>query len=239
MRSDAHDQHARGRDDAARGAPANLAQLLAAARTPAHAGMGQASAGASGADDFLGMQHLLFTCADVPCALPIVALREVLPSLPQTVQLPASPDWMLGVFPLRTELLGLVDPAPLLLGRPTSNLPPPTGPLNWSDVSVPRRTAPPSPFGGGVPGELPTTALVVGTGEACLAWAISNVGALTPVHDDEIETDPRLLAALPIGERYVAGVYTPPGGQQHIIVRADHLLHDLLHALEEDEQRHG
>jgi len=63
-----------------------------------------------------GIEHLLFVCAGVPCAAPLAELREALPTMPRTTQLPFSPPWLLGLFPLRTEIIGLVDPTPLLTG---------------------------------------------------------------------------------------------------------------------------
>jgi chemotaxis signal transduction protein len=59
---------------------------------------------------------LLFVCAGVPCAAPLAELREALPTLPRTTPLPFSPPWLLGLFPLRTEIIGLVDPVPMLTG---------------------------------------------------------------------------------------------------------------------------
>lgn len=67
-----------------------------------------------------GTEHLLFVCAGVPCAAPLAELREALPTMPQTIPLPFSPPWLLGLFPLRTEIIGLVDPTPLLLGQLTT-----------------------------------------------------------------------------------------------------------------------
>lgn len=64
----------------------------------------------------VGAEHLLFVCAGVPCAAPLAELREALPTMPHTTQLPFSPPWLLGLFPLRTEIIGLVDPVPLLTG---------------------------------------------------------------------------------------------------------------------------
>jgi len=63
-----------------------------------------------------GVEHLLFVCAGVPCAAPLADLREALPIMPRTTPLPFSPPWLLGLFPLRTEIIGLVDPVPLLTG---------------------------------------------------------------------------------------------------------------------------
>ena len=151
-----------------------------------------------------GAHYLLFTCMTLACAVTLETLREVLPTVPATIPLPHTPSWMFGLFALRAELLGLVDPAPLLLG-----------------ASAPGSGDPP-----------PTATILVGDGEHTLGWAVERVGAITLVRDDEILRDPPLTAS--IADRYYAGLYTPAdGGQRHIILHARHLLDDLLLALEE------
>lgn len=45
----------------------------------------------------------------------LTALREVLAVVPPFTPVPLSPPWLLGIFPLRTELVTLVEPWPFLL----------------------------------------------------------------------------------------------------------------------------
>src|SRR5271165_459536 len=147
--------------------PSYLAQLPVAARTHPvelfeHL-LQSARGGAAQAEPRDGTEYLMFTCADIRCAVPLKSLREVRPSLPPVVSLPFSPDWLIGIFPLRTQLLALVDPAPLLLGRATTQV------SSWQQSerthsSLYRRrvsTALVNPL-------FPTTALLVGEGEGVL-----------------------------------------------------------------------
>ena len=162
-----------------------LVQLLAAARANSVYAMDHlvqnAQSGLSSTEPRIGSEYLLFACADVPCAVPLKALREVRPSLPQVVPLPFSPDWLIGIFPLRTQLLALVDPAPLLLGRPADHV------TSWLKPQRPRNslyerrvTAPlVNPL-------FPTTALLIGEGERVLAWAVTGVSDIVLVSDEQI-----------------------------------------------------
>src|SRR5260370_6355396 len=110
-----------------------------------------------------GTEHLLFVCADIRCALPLMALREVLPSVPHVVPLPFSPDWMLGIFPLRSEMMGIADPAPLLFGHA-------------DDAVRAAHLSPPAPHGENGsplrPGPPRTPVLVIGTEARALALAV-------------------------------------------------------------------
>lgn len=152
-----------------------------------------------------GSEYLLFTCRQTPCAVPLHQLREVLPTLPRTVTLPFSPPWLLGIFPLRTELLGLVDPAPAL----------------FSDLSAEGAT--PSP----------TTALVVGEGDTLLALAVTSVGDIARVQPEEIVPNSS-PGGPPVAVSYARARYVPPGGgPAYAIVDLPRLLGDLLAALTE------
>jgi len=101
--------------------PTDLTQLLATARASRATAVAQllqqAEQTSNAARTTVGVEHLLFVCANIPCAVPLTDLREALPTLPQTTPLPFSAPWLLGIFPLRTEVIGLADPIPLLLGR--------------------------------------------------------------------------------------------------------------------------
>jgi chemotaxis signal transduction protein len=220
-----------------------LVQLLAAARANSVDAMDRllqkAESDALAVAPPDGAEYLLFACADVPCAVPLTALREVRPSLPQVVPLPFSPDWLIGIFPLRTELLALVDPAPLLLGRSADHAASWLMPQNARHSLYERRVTAPlvNPL-------LPTTALLIGEGERVLAWAVTAVGDIVAVQDEQItpadEANLGSIAGTPMLERYVTGVFTPPqSDQSYMILDARLVLDDLLAALEERGQDDG
>lgn len=163
------------------------------------------------------VDYLLFACAGAACAVRLSALREVLPFRPAAVRLPESPDWLVGVFALRAELFGLVDPAPLLL-----------------------------PGAGATRGLDPAGALLVGTGERTLAWLVTEVGAIATARDDELlpaggpgEAD-GAGGAPPIARPYLTGWLVVSGtGRRHAVIDAEALLNDLLRALERRAGAHG
>lgn len=222
---------------AAGAVPEELAQLLAAARSDVPGSLEHLLRRVETAHDALervsGVEYLLFVCADIACAVPLAMLREVLPSVPKTVPLPFSPDWMLGIFPLRSEMLGLVDPAPLLLGSVD-------GAISSSFIpSVERTGQRASPFG---PGLSSRPALVVGDETRSLAWAVSGVGDIAVVQEADLLTpgDVASRVTLPFDERYVSGLYIPgDDAGRYVVLQADRLLDDLLAALEERDDHNG
>lgn len=152
-----------------------------------------------------GSEYLLFSCGHTSCAVPLRDLREVLPALPAVVPLPFSPPWLLGVFPLRTELFGLVDPAPILLGRSAPSAEP----------------------------AHPTTALVAGDDDGLIGLAVSGVGDIALVQPEEIVRDATLDAA-GVALPYAAGHYVSPNdGRAYAIVNMPRLVADVLQALTE------
>ncbi|HKV83029.1 MAG TPA: chemotaxis protein CheW [Ktedonobacterales bacterium] len=180
-----------------------------------------------------GDEYLLFLCAGIPCAAPLRALREVLLSTPRPVFLPFSPRWMLGVFPLRMEMIGLVDPVPLLLGDLGGETP--FWPADTPAPSFP--TVVSSQYGART-----TPTLIVGAPGQTLAWLVQAVGDIARVTEDELVTSPEQIAAarLPFVSRYVAGIYAPPqGGQQHVALDADALMADLVEGLREKDGENG
>lgn len=154
---------------------------------------------------------LLFRCAGVDCAVPLVALREVLPRCPVSLPLPHSPDWLLGVFALRAELIGLVDPAPLLLGAASE-----------------RTTA--GPY---------SAALIAGAGERVLAWAVESIGATAPFTAEAAGVASGewgaagLGAESPAAAAYTIGVIAPEPGRRCVVIDVEALLAEMLRALEE------
>lgn len=179
-----------------------------------------------------GTGYLLFRCAGVECAVPLSVLREVLPAVPQAIYLPFSPEWMLGIFPLRNEMVGLVDPLPVLSRRGMSyERPDPRDFAHQSDDGISSTLA--RDAAGILPGHVSTTAIVVGSGERCLAWVVEAVGDIALVQDGELHS----LAEhtphdLPIAPRYILGYYASRETRAHaVILDAEALLTDLLEAL--------
>jgi chemotaxis signal transduction protein len=212
-----------------------LADLLAAARANSVEAMDHllhsTHSGLAPNESRTGDEYLLFACADIPCAVPLKSLREVRPSLPQVVPLPFSPDWLIGIFPLRTQLLALVDPAPLLFGRPADHvsswLKPQRNSLYERRVTTPLE----NPL-------FPTTALLVGEGEGVLAWAVTAVGDIVLIPDEQIVSTGVLPTPMP--EKYVAGIYAHSSGEQrYLILNVEVVLADLLAGLLEKEQSDG
>lgn len=235
---DSRDTPAPERSAPEHSAPADLAQLMMAARANTVGAMERlletAQTGELPTQLPTGTGYLLFVCAGEECAVPLSALREVLPSVPRAVYLPFSPEWMLGIFPLRNEMLGLVDPVPLLTRRDT----PSSG-----ETSVSRSMPESWPLRDGAgmaAGRTPATALVVGSADRCLAWAVESVGDIAMVQDAELlEVDASDLPNLPFERRYVAHRYTPVGSATPIFVLdAEALLTDLLDALEKGSEGH-
>jgi len=203
--------------------PSGLADLLAAARANTPEAMERLLHAASATPaSASGVEHLLFTCADMPCALPLTVLREVMRAAPAATPLPHSPPWMHGVFPAQSEILALVDPAPMLLGR-----------QHLAAVDPPARPAGTRPA--------TTMALVVGDGERALAWLVDTVGDITPVEAKDVR-DVRAAsgAGMPPRERYLVGVYEQTHtGARYALLDAERLLNDLLDAIAEGGANHG
>jgi chemotaxis signal transduction protein len=150
-----------------------------------------------------GSEYLLFTCGQTSCAVPLACLREVLPALPSPVPLPFSPPWLLGVFPLRLDVLGLVDPTPMLLGAHA-----------------------PAPQIGST-----ATAIVAGD-DTLLALAVSSVGDIALIQPEEISAR-RADDAPGVVATYSLGRCTPQNGGTYELVDMPRLIDDLVYALRE------
>lgn len=204
--------------------PPPLAQLLTVTRANTAEVMErlllQAQTGEAPFEEITGTEYLLFSCGGVDCGVPLVSLREVIPTLPQVAPLPASPGWMMGIFALRTEMMALIDPVPMLLDNAELHADPYHSPH-------PRTTSDPQP----------RSALIVGTGERCLAWAIALVGDIVRLEDGKIMPHMRatMAGAREVRQRYIAGDYImPQDGRRYTLLQTDVVLDDVLHALEEE-----
>ncbi len=218
--------------------PPPLAQLLTVTRANTAGVMErlmlQAQTGETPFEELTGIEYLLFTCGGVECGVPLAALREVLPALPQVAPLPASPEWMMGVFALRAEMIALVDPAPVLLDHAAAYATPRPSPASHT---APVASTLPQDRSQASSIHRPRSALIVGTGERCLAWAISLVGDLVRLEDHEIlpHTHEATADAPRVRERYILGDYiVPENGRRYTLLNAELVLDDVLHELEED-----
>jgi chemotaxis signal transduction protein len=162
-----------------------------------------------------GDEYLFCECRQLRCAVALRELREVLPVLPAAVPLPFSPPWLLGVCSVRTELVGLVDPAALLL---------PTG------------DAARAPYDPTAPAEPPalTATLIVGEDERLLGLAVAGLGAITAIAPDQIGTLP-IGGGPAAGAPFVRGWYTPAAGEaSRAVLDLPALVAALLLALAEE-----
>jgi chemotaxis signal transduction protein len=191
--------------------PADLAQLVGqtSAREDVEGFLQQAHPSDSVADEAIGSQYLLFTCGGVQCAVALRALREVLPQVPAAVPLPHSPPWTLGVFALRSELIALVDPAPVLLGERSTR----------ERVQV-------------------GAALLVGKGPRTLGWAVGDIGAIRVIRPEEISPLPSPAVPV-WERYALGVCTPASAEDTYVLLDADRLLDDLLNELEERERSNG
>jgi chemotaxis signal transduction protein len=168
-------------------------------------------------------QYLLFECGGIDCAVPLAELREVRNAIPRTIPLPGSPDWMLGIFPVRSEMLALVDPIPALFGELEQASPARTAQLPAPDLEH-------------------ASVLIIGTGERSLALVIDRYSGTPTIPSQELDPSAQTLAStgLPIAAHYVIGIFRPAdAGRTYMVLHADHLLSDLIAALEEADESNG
>jgi chemotaxis signal transduction protein len=128
------------------------------------------------------------------------------------VALPFSPPWLLGVFAHRTELLGLVDPAPLLLGAARG--------------AVRDPSAPP-----------PAATLIVGHDDQMLGLAVEALGEIVLIRPDEIAaTSGEPMDETSVAPPYLRGYYQPPAADDAVayaVVDLEPFVATLLDALRE------
>lgn len=170
-----------------------------------------------------GVQRLVVWLRGAPYLVALAELREALPTLPAYAALPFSPPWLLGVFPLRTELVALVDPWPILYGAPDSPPAPPAPPHAPTSVS-------------GVSGPLEgPRALVVGDDGRLLALLVDRIGEIivTPTGADTEDTKDTEVARR-TAARYLAPADDVAGMEQPAqSLRVALLANDILATLEE------
>ena len=175
-----------------------------------------------------GDEHLLCWLGETPYLVRLADLREVLPSLPPHVALPFSPQWLWGVFPLRADLVALVDPSPTLLHGPAAA----RRMTGAAGAGLPRTTTsaagrPDSP-----------RALVGGEGDHLLALVANRIGDIYPLRPDDAgdANDPAYapVAAAQALPAYVAGVYLIAGLERPALaLRIAQVCDDIFAALQE------
>ena len=170
-----------------------------------------------------GQQYLLFWVGEWPCLVRLSELREALPAVPRHVALPFSPYWLWGIFPLRTDIVALIDPMPMLtLGSDAAG--------QASDASLARLSSTSA-----VGRAEPLRALIVGEDEHQLALLVDRIGDICMIRDDDRRPLPSLSApgSAPLPQ-YVAEAFAMPGlDGVALALRVAQLVEDVLSALEE------
>jgi chemotaxis signal transduction protein len=165
-----------------------------------------------------GAEFLTFSCDGIACATPLGAIREALMTTPAIASLPDSPDWFLGVFQLRAEIMGAADIRPLVMGQEI------VGEGALAHELYPALTG-------------RERAIIVGTGAQSLAFLVESIGDILSLRPHEILRDlvehPAFGAIAP---RYRLGLLAPDGHTTRFaLVALDALLVDMLTALTDPE----
>jgi chemotaxis signal transduction protein len=163
-------------------------------------------------------EFLTFSCDGIACAAPLAAIREVLNSVPVIASLPDSPTWFLGVFQLRTEILGAADMRPLLAASAGVG-----GVSSTHDADS------------ALTGH--ERAIVIGTGVRSLALLVESIGDILTLRPHEILSElvehPAFGAIAP---RYRLGLLAPDVHQTRFaLIAPDTLLTDAINALTNSE----
>lgn len=180
-------------------------------------------------------EYLSCTIGGVACAASFESIQEVFLGIPPAVTLPGCPPWFVGVFTRRLHMFGLVDPLPLLMGRPEAParaIPRRRRPLHRStnDGYTPH-TSNDGDHAGGV--------VIIGEGDRRLGLAIDAIGPSIMLDTAAIlpPTHVSTLPDLPFQPRYAAGITAR--SQEHvgmIILDIAALLDDLHAALAAEQQ---
>ncbi len=174
-----------------------------------------------------GEEHLLCWLGETPYLVRLADLREVLSSLPAHVALPFSPHWLWGVFPLRADLVALVDPSPTLLHGPEA-----ARRMIHAANASPRKT---QASAVGRP-EMPR-ALVVGEGDHLLALVADRIGDIYPLRPEDAgdaDDHARPATAAHTLPAYVGGAYRIAGLERlALALRIAQVCDDIFAALQE------
>lgn len=182
------------------------------------------------AADLAPDEYLPFVIGGVACVAPFHALTEVLPGVPPTATLPASPPWLLGVFAHRLHMYGLADPLPMLCGRPDA----PARAFQRQRLT-PRRL---SGLTRDAADRQEACSVIVGTGDHRLALVLDALRPTFTLGEQGItpRADLRTLTDLPFQPRYIGGLASRPGEHNSLLVlEVDTLLRDLLTAIQVEQ----
>ncbi len=156
-------------------------------------------------------ERLLFWLDGRPYSAALTALREALPELPTVTALPFSPSWLIGLFPLRTDLITLIDPRPFLEGARDAL-------AAGGQIALPDSGQ----------------ALLIGKADRLIAFVVDRIGDITSVSAPAAPSPDEETARQDSAARYVEFVH-PPDGESHASVMALNLAalyEDVLGELE-------
>ncbi len=126
-------------------------------------------------------ERLLFWIDGRPYSAALTSLREALPTIPTASPLPFSPSWLVGLFQLRTDLVTLIDPRPLLS----------------DDLDITPANDQITP----VEGE---QALLVGEAGRLIAFVVDRLGDIVSASAEATPPSDEEIAQLSIARRYAA-----------------------------------
>ena len=157
-------------------------------------------------------ERLLFWIDDKPYSAALTSLWEALPAIPKTAPLPFSPSWLVGLFPLRTDLVTLIDPRPLL--------------ENGVGAATTRGTFLP------LEGE---QALLIGETGRLIAFVVDRIGDIVKVSGTAAPLHEEETAKRGISAGYVEGIYPfdNDGHESTIALNLTALYEDVIGKLEE------
>ncbi len=126
-------------------------------------------------------ERLLFWIGGKPYSAALTSLREALPAIPIATPLPFSPSWLVGLFQLRTDLVTLIDPRPLL--------------GNDGDAA---------PANGQIAPLEGEQALLLGETGRLIAFVVDRLGDIVSVSSEFAPLSDEEIARLGIARRYLA-----------------------------------
>lgn len=132
--------------------------------------------------------RLLFWIEGAPYSAALSALRGALPNLPEITSLPLSPAWLVGLFPLRTDLVTLID---LGLALRTSS--------EGSDSGAERLT-------------VARHALLIGEAGRLIAFLVDRIGDIYSDALPAVNPGGNAVIATPGASAYIETVHQAPTG---------------------------
>jgi chemotaxis signal transduction protein len=134
-------------------------------------------------------ERVLFWIDNKCYSVALSKLREALVEIPSLTPLPFSPSWLLGLFPLRTDLVTLVDPRPILDRGPD---------VAEDDIHVDVNHA--------------EQALLIGASGRLIAIMVDRIGDIVSGPHIEALTADTVMTRSSASARYIQGVPQEAGG---------------------------